>query len=260
MRRVIAIANHKGGVGKTATAVNLAAALAERGQGTLVVDLDPQGSASSWLGVEDDGAAALEAFCGGAALPVRPTGTPGIDLVPSGTAMASAERRLAGEIGAERLLAEALARTDGPWAWVLIDCPPGLGLLSVNAMAAAGGVLVPVEAHHLGLRGLVDSRRTVDAVKRRLNPALEIVGVLPCRVHGRRALHREVVEALEAAFPGRVGPPIRENVSLAEAPAHGVPVTRYAPRSHAAADYRQAAEWILRMVPNAGKTRRGVAK
>jgi chromosome partitioning protein len=244
MRLVIAIANHKGGVGKTATAVNLAAALAEEGEAALVIDLDPQGSASSWLGVDDEGAETLEAFAGGGALPVRATSTAGVGLVPSGTAMAAAERRLAGEIGAERLLAEALARTEGPWRWVLIDCPPGLGLLSVNAMAAAAGVLVPVEAHHLGLRGLVDSRRTVEAVRRRLNPQLEIAGVLPCRAHGRRALHREVVEALENSFPGRVGPPIRENVALAEAPAYGLPVTRYAPRSHGAADYRRAADWV----------------
>ncbi|MBI5018284.1 MAG: ParA family protein [Deltaproteobacteria bacterium] len=257
MRRVIAIANHKGGVGKTATAVNLAAALAEAGEGTLVVDLDPQGSASSWLGVEDEGAAALEAFSSGAALPVRPTGTAGVDLVASGTAMASAERRLAGEIGAERLLSESLARTAGPWTWVLVDCPPGLGLLSVNALAAATGVLVPVEAHHLGLRGLADSRRTVEAVRRRLNPALEIVGVLPCRAHGRRALHREVVELLESSFPGRVGPAIRETVALAEAPAHGVPVTRYAPRSHAAADYRRAAAWLRERVLDGGESARG---
>ena len=250
MRRVIAIANHKGGVGKTATAVNLAAALAERGDTALLVDVDPQGSASSWLGVEEEGAEVLEAFCAGGPLPCRATGTAGLDLVPAGMALAAAERRLAGEIGAEMLLAESIRRTQGTWNWVLIDCPPGLGLLSVNAMAAAAGVLVPVEAHHLGLRGLVDSRRTVDAVQRRLNPAVTIAGVLPCRAHGRRALHREVMEALEAAFPGRVGPPIRENVALAEAPAHGMPVTRYAPRSHAAEDYRRAAEWVRRMFPN----------
>lgn len=244
MRRVIAIANHKGGVGKTATAVNLAAAFAERGEPALVVDLDPQGSASAWLGIEDEGSAALEAFASGARLPVRPTAHQGLDLVPSGTAMASAERRLSGEIGAERLLADALARTGGAWEWVLLDCPPGLGLLAVNALAAAQGVLVPVEAHHLGLRGLADSRRTVEAVRRRLNPAVEIVGVLPCRAHGRRALHREVLEALETSFPGRVGPAIRENVALAEAPAHGLPVTRYAPRSNGASDYREAARWL----------------
>ncbi len=247
MRRVIAVDNHKGGVGKTATAVNLAAALAEAGEAALVVDLDPQGSASSWLGAEADGAETLEAFCGGGPLPVRDTGTPGLQVVASGPAMAGAERRLAGEVGAELLLGEALARTPGPWSWVLLDCPPGLGLLSINALAAATGVLVPVEAHHLGLRGLADSRRTVDAVRRRLNPAVAIVGVLPCRAHPRRALHREVVEALEAAFPGRVGPVIRENVSLAEAPAHGVPVHRYAPRSHGAADYRTAAAWLRRV-------------
>jgi len=260
MRRVIAIANHKGGVGKTATAVNLAAALAEKGEAALVVDLDPQGSASSWLGFEDLGAETLEAFSAGARLPVRSTATPGLDLVPSGTAMASAERKLAGEIGAERLLAESLARTDGAWEWVFIDCPPGLGLLSINAIAAAGSVLVPVEAHHLGLRGLVDSRRTVDAVKRRLNPTVEIVGVLPCRAHGRRALHREVIEALEASFPGRVGPAIRENVTLAEAPAHGLPVTRYAPRSNAAEDYRRAADWIRRVASGVDGARRGATQ
>lgn len=257
MRRIIAIANHKGGVGKTASAVNLAAALADAGEPALVVDLDPQGSATSWLGVEDEGDRTLAAFTEGAALPVHPTAVKGLDLVPSGTAMASAERKLAGEIGAERLLAESLARTKGGWKWVLVDCPPGLGLLSVNAIAAAQGVLVPVEAHHLGLRGLVDSRRTVEAVKRRLNAAVRIVGVLPCRAHGRRALHREVLEALEASFPGRVGPAIRENVALAEAPAHGVPVSKYAPRSHGAEDYRKAAEWLRRVV--ALKTDAGAA-
>jgi chromosome partitioning protein len=244
MTRIVAVANHKGGVGKTATAVNLAAALVESGATAAVVDLDPQGSATSWLGVEADGADALEALSDGVPLPVRDTAVAGLQLVPGGTALASAERRLAGEIGAERLLAEALARTGGGWDWVFLDCPPSLGLLAVNAMAAAHAVLVPVEAHHLGLRGLVDSRRTVEAVQRRLNPGLEIVGVLPCRAHPRRTLHREVLEALEAAFPGRVGPTIRENVALAEAPAHGMPVTRYASRSNGATDYRAAAGWL----------------
>ena len=244
MGRIIAVANHKGGVGKTATAVNLAAVLAEEGATAVVVDLDPQGSATSWLGLDADGAEALEALSDGVPLPVRDTGIDRLQVVPGGTALASAERRLAGEIGAEHLLAEALGRTGGTWDWVFLDCPPSLGLLTVNALAAADVVLVPVEAHHLGLRGLVDSRRAVEAVQRRLNPKLEIAGVLPCRAHCRRTLHREVLEALEASFPGRVGPAIRENVSLAEAPAYGQPVTRYAPRSNGAADYRAAARWL----------------
>lgn len=145
-----------------------------------------------------------------------------------------------------------MVRTEGSWTWVFLDCPPGLGLMSINAMAAAKGVLVPVEAHHLGLRGLVDSRRAVQAVKRRLNSELELVGVLPCRAHPRRTLHREVLEALEASFPGRVGPSIRETVSLAEAPAHGVPVLRYAPRSKGASDYREAAAWLRRQGDGGG--------
>jgi chromosome partitioning protein len=244
MGRIIAVANHKGGVGKTATAVNLAAVLAEQGETALVVDLDPQGSASSWLGQEADGAGALEALSDGVPLPLHDTVFERLQVVPGGTALASAERRLAGEIGAEHLLAEALGRTGGSWDWVFLDCPPSLGLLAVNALTAADAVLVPVEAHHLGLRGLVDSRRAVEAVQRRLNPRLEIAGVLPCRAHPRRTLHREVLEALEASFPGRVGPVIRENVSLAEAPAYGAPVTRYAPRSNGAADYRAAAYWL----------------
>lgn len=248
MSTIIAVANHKGGVGKTASAVNLAAVLVESGATAVVVDLDPQGSATSWLGLDADGADALAALGDGAPLPVRATGVAGLYAVPGGTALASAERRLAGEIGAEHLLAEALERTAGGWDYVFLDCPPSLGLLAVNALVAAAAVLVPVEAHHLGLRGLVDSRRAVEAVQRRLNPRLDIAGVLPCRAHCRRTLHREVLEALEASFPGRVGPSIRENVALAEAPAYGQPVTQYAPRSHGAADYRAAANWLQKQL------------
>ena len=240
----VAVANQKGGVGKTASAVNLAAALGETGERVLVVDLDPQGSASAWLGVEDDGAELLEALAGAAELPVVETDTPNVDLVPGGLALAGAERRLAAVIGPERLLWESLGKTAGPWAWVFIDTPPSLGVLTINALAAAERVLVPVEAHPLGLRGVAELRRTVEAVAERLNPGVELLGVLPCRAHPRRRLHAEAMEALERAFPGRVGPMIRENVALAEAPAHGQPVTIYAPRSNGAMDYRKAAGWI----------------
>ncbi len=141
------------------------------------------------------------------------------------------------------LLARCLKRTPGDWHWVIVDCPPNMGVLTVSALRASHRALFPVEASYLALTGVV---QMVDALRsmRSQIPDLEIAGVIPCRAHPRRRVHARVMEKLEHMFPGKVGPVVRENASLAEAPGSGQPVTRFAPRSHGAEDYRSVAAWL----------------
>jgi len=246
MPQIIAIANHKGGVGKTATAVNLAAIFADKGYRTLLVDLDPQGNSSAWLNATENGAALVEALANETSLEVEQTPFSGLQLAAGGLPLAAAQKSLGHEVGAELLLGEMLQRSQKQWDLVFLDCPPSLGFLTINALAASTGVLLPLEAHPLGLRGLSDSRKVVHAVQKRLNPGTSIIGVVPCRVHPRRALHREVMLALEDAFPDQVTPSIRENVAVAEAPAHGLPINLYSPRSNGCLDYRKVANWLAK--------------
>lgn len=248
--RTIAITNQKGGSGKTTTAVNLAAALAEKGEKVLLLDLDPQASASSWLGVEDGGRGLLEVLTAGGKLEelVRETTALGVELVPSSSWLVGAERALAGEVGAELVLRKAIGRLPARWDFLLLDCPPSLGLLAVNALAAVGEVLVPVEARTMALRGLADLLRTVEVVRERINPGLEISALLLCRVDRRTRLALDVEESLRAKFGKLVlRAVVRENVRLAEAPSFKQPITTYAPSSTGAEDYREAAaEWLRR--------------
>jgi chromosome partitioning protein len=241
--KIIAVANHKGGVGKTATAVSLSSILAAAGEKVLLLDLDPQGSASSSVGIEESGSALFESLAGRAPLQTSPTAFKNLDLAPGGHILATAEKTLGTAKGAERNLAGSLSAINS-YSYIFIDCPPGLGFLTLSAIAACTEVLLPLEAHHLGLRGVVDMVRIVDTVHAKINPNASILGVVPCRAHVRRILHKEVMESLEAAFPGRITPVVRENVALAEAPAHGKPVNFYAPHSNAAADYKQVVRWI----------------
>ena len=255
--RVIAIANHKGGSGKTTTAVNLAAALAERNRRVLLVDLDPQASASHWLGVDDRPAGVAEVLTDGAELGrlVRPTPSAGLDLVPGSEALARAERRLAQEVGAEMILRRQLQRLPATaWDYVLLDCPPSLGVLTLNALVAAREVLVPVEAHVMALGGLAQLLATLEVVRERLNPQLELAGIVACRLDARTRHGREVLQELQSRFGERVyRATIRENVRLAEAPSFGEPITRYDARSTGTADYRALAEEVIRQEPAAGE-------
>ena len=248
--RTIAILNQKGGSGKTTTAVNLAAALAERGRRVLLLDLDPAAAASSWLGFPEANRGLLEVLTEGRDLAglVQATSLAGLEIIPSSMSLSGAEKALAGEIGVETLLRKRLARLPaGRWDYLIKDCPPSLGFLTVNALSAAQEVLIPVESHIMALGGLVCLAQTVEVVKERLNPQLEICGILACRVDQRTNHSQEVVESLREKF-GKLlyKTRIRENVRLAECPSFGKPITSYASSSAGAEDYRSLAQELLR--------------
>ncbi len=243
MKPVIAFANHKGGVGKTTSVVNIASVLGEMGKRVLVIDIDPQGSASLHFGVMDKGMGFLQALERSVAAPVLPTVVRGVDLIASGPALSEAAQRFSGALGAE-LFARCLARTQGDWDLVIIDCPPGPGILTMSALRVSQHVVIPFEANRLALNGLDQLIETLDSMRRE-NHHPEILGVIACRANPRRRVHRETMVDLERRFPGRMAPFVRENVALAEAPAQGKPVTLYAPGSNGAEDYRRVTQWLL---------------
>jgi len=244
MKQVIAFSNHKGGVGKTTSVVNIASVLAETGKRVLVMDIDPQGGASLHLGVRDNGAEFLKALERTVAAPVLPTSVRGVDLIPSGSALFEAAQRFSGVLGAE-LLARCLERTHGDWELVLIDCPPGPGILTLGALRVSQHVVIPIEANRLAVNGLDQFIETLDSMRRKdRHPG--VLGIIPCRANPRLRLHREIMADLESRFPGMVAPLVRENVALAEAPAQGKPITLYAPGSNGAEDYRRVARWLLK--------------
>ena len=247
-QRLIALTNQKGGSGKTTTAVNLAAALAERKRRVLLVDLDPQCSASIWLGAADAeaGAHQLLTDTGPPAELVQTVGER-LGLIPGSRFLVGADRTLAGEVGAETILKGRLEGLGRDWDYILLDCPPALGILTVNALVAAGEVLAPVEAHVLALNGLAQLVQTVDTVQQRLNPGLAWAGILACRVDRRTAHALEVVDRLRDRFNKRVYTTIiRENVRLAEAPSFVQAITVYDTKSAGAADYRALADEVLK--------------
>jgi chromosome partitioning protein len=235
--RVYAVANQKGGVGKTTTAINLAACLAEAGQRALVVDLDPQANATSGLGERANGSSSYDLLDG---VPLgelaRPTRFPNLDLVPAKPELAGAAVELARQDDGERFLAATLSSGDTAYDFVFLDCPPSLGPLTVNALAAADRVLVPVQAEYYALEGLAQLVDSVELVRSRLNPGLAIGGVILTMVDRRTRLAADVSAEVRRHFGELVfRTAVPRSVRVAEAPSHGLPVTAY-DRDSAGAD------------------------
>jgi len=248
--RAFAILNQKGGSGKTTTTVNLGAALAELGRQVLVLDLDPQASATHWLGAnEGDGIYQVVVD----RLPLDPfvvhSTIDNLDLVPASKKLALVEQDARRKPGGESALRRAIGKLAGPWHFVLMDCPPALGLLTVNAMAAADSVIVPVEAHGIALEGLADLTDTIAQVREaELNPDLRLLAVLACRVNRTRQA-REVAEFLEMTFPNEaLQTRIHESARLGEAFNFRRTVLQYAPESSGAVEYRAVASELLARV------------
>jgi chromosome partitioning protein len=240
--KVYAFANQKGGVGKTTSALNLAACLAEAGERSLVVDLDPQANATSGLGMRANGTSSYDLLDGAPVAELaRPTAFANLFLVPSRPELAGAAVELARRDDGDRYLAEALGGVDG-FRFVLLDCPPSLGPLTVNALAAADRVVVPVQAEYYALEGLVQLVRSINLVRARLNPRLAIAGVLITMSDARTRLAADVEDEVRRHFGGLVfRTVIPRNVRLAEAPSHGVPATHYDRRSPGAEAYWKVA-------------------
>ena len=249
MTRHIAIFNQKGGSGKTTTTVNLAAALGRQDRRVLVLDLDPQASASSWLGIKDGGRGLFDAFTDGLALRglVQPTTAEGVDIIPSSSWLIGTDKALADKSDAETVLQRALAPLRESWQYILIDCPPTLGILATNALVSAREVLVPVECHVMSLGGLARLIQVVSTIKEQLNPAIELTGIVACRFDTRTRHAHEVVEELRRRFgPLVYETVIRENIRLAECPSFTQPIISYDPFSYGAVDYRKLAQDVMR--------------
>jgi chromosome partitioning protein len=251
--RILAIANQKGGVGKTTTAVNLTAALAAADVPVLLIDLDPQGNASTGFGVavQDRGAGSFQLVDGGVPelLETYQTPYPNLWLIPSGADLVGAEVELAGRPRREYQLRDALAawRDTSPFRYILIDCPPSLGLLTLNALVAADAALVPLQCEFYALEGISGLTRTIEMVRRRLNPALALCGVV-LTMYDKRNNLSDLVAADARGFFGEwvYETVIPRNVRLSEAPSHGVPVMQYDSKSAGALAYAQLAEELVR--------------
>jgi chromosome partitioning protein len=249
--RIVSLANQKGGVGKTTTTISLGAALAEHGKRVLLVDFDPQGALSVGMGINP---MALDTTVYNLLLDrtiapgdvVLKTETPNVSLLPSNIDLSAAEVVLVQEVAREQSLKRALGHVRDDFDFVLIDCPPSLGLLTVNALTASDGVVIPLECEYFALRGMALLIDTIEKVRDRLNPELEVQGIVATMYDGRTLHGREVLERVRQAFGNKLFRTIvQKTIRFAEAPVAGQPILTYAPGSKGAAAYRALAKEVL---------------
>ena len=248
--KIIAIINQKGGVGKSTTAVNLSAALGEMGKQVLLVDLDPQGNATSGLGVEKGQLHQCVYDVLLNDLPIEEAIIPdvyeGLDLVPATINLAGAEVELVAEMARENRLKDAVGSMRGKYDYVFIDCPPSLGLLTVNALVGADKLIIPIQTEFYALEGVTKLLESMKRVKNRLNPSLDIFGILLTMYDGRTTLSRQVAAEVRNYFGNRVFETIiPRTVKLSEAPSYGMPITQYDPMGKGAASYIELAKEVM---------------
>lgn len=250
MGRIIAVANQKGGVGKTTTTINLSACLAEQGQKVLVIDVDPQGNTTSGLGIDKNNTenTIYELMLGEASIDdcIYKSVMDDLDVIPSNVNLAGAEIDLIDIDDREYILKKIVNSLKEKYDFILLDCPPSLSMLTVNAMTAANTVLVPIQCEYYALEGLSQLIRTINLVKQKLNPELEIEGVVFTMYDARTNLSLQVVENVKANLKQTVYKTIiPRNIRLAEAPSHGLPINLYDSKSAGAESYRLLAEEVI---------------
>jgi chromosome partitioning protein len=250
MGKIISIASQKGGVGKTTTAINLGACLAQESKRVLIVDIDPQGNATSGLGINgnDQRLSTYEVLIGHAEIQqsLMPTALATLDLLPAGQRLSGAEVELVGMMARETRLKSCLAKVASDYDYVLIDSPPSLGLLTINSLTASDSVLIPLQCEYLALEGLTQLIGAIRLVQDHLNPALRIEGVLLTMFDARLNLSQQVAEEARKFFSDRVYKTvIPRNVRLSEAPSFGKPIVLYDPHSSGAESYRELAREVI---------------
>ncbi len=250
MSRVIAISNQKGGVGKTTTSINLSACLAEKGKKVLTIDMDPQGNTTSGLGIEKDTVehTSYKLLLGESTIEetITPSVMEGVSVIPSERGLAGAEIELIGIDKKEYILKNAVDKIRDQYDFIIIDCPPSLNTLTVNAMTTADTVLVPIQCEYYALEGLSDLMYTIELVKSRLNEKLEIEGIVFTMFDARTCLSLQVVENVKENLDQTIYKSIiPRNVRLAEAPSHGMPINMYDSKSAGAEGYRDLADEVI---------------